>query len=77
MIRLGCWARARRLLSNNVVLDCLEIFARGGGFVFNTIYSIFPEVPAENIRAAFDAVAEFKGVQQESCYETICMGYWC
>ncbi|MCF7973458.1 MAG: methyltransferase [Phycisphaerae bacterium] len=46
------------------VLDRLEIFAPGGGFVFNTIHNILPEVPAENIRAAFDAVAEFNGVQR-------------
>jgi uroporphyrinogen decarboxylase len=46
------------------VLDRLEIFAPGGGFVFNTIHNILPEVPAENVLAAFDAVAEFNGVQR-------------
>lgn len=46
------------------VLNRLEIFAPGGGFVFNTIHNILPEVPAENVLAAFDAVAAFNGVQR-------------
>ncbi len=37
----------------------LEIFAPGGGFVFNPIHNILPEVPPENIAAMFEAVAEF------------------
>lgn len=41
------------------VLERLEIFAPGGGFVFNTIHNILPEVPSTNIIAAFDAVREF------------------
>ena len=45
------------------VLNRLEIFAPGGGFVFNTIHNILPEVPAENVLAAFDAVAEFNGIR--------------
>lgn len=41
------------------VLERCEIFAPGGGFVFNTIHNILPEVPAENILAAFAAVRKF------------------
>ena len=39
----------------------LEIFAPGGGFVFNTVHNIMPDVPAENIIAMFEAVNEFNG----------------
>jgi uroporphyrinogen decarboxylase len=37
----------------------LEIFAPGGGFVFNTVHNIMPDVPPANIVAMFEAVAEF------------------
>lgn len=37
----------------------LEIFAPGGGFVFNTVHNILPDVPPENIVAMYEAVAEF------------------
>jgi uroporphyrinogen decarboxylase len=37
----------------------LEIFLPGGGFVFNTIHNILPEVPPRNIIAMFDALDEF------------------
>ena len=37
----------------------LEIFSPGGGFVFNTIHNILPEVPPENIAAVFEAIEEF------------------
>jgi len=40
-------------------LSRLEIFSRGGGFVFNPIHNILPDVPPENIIAMFDAVKEF------------------
>ena len=43
------------------VLERLEIFARRGGYVFNTIHNILPEVRPENIEAMFGAVAEFDG----------------
>lgn len=38
----------------------LEILMPGGGFVFNTVHNILPEVPPENIVAMYEAVAEFK-----------------
>jgi len=42
-------------------LERLQIFSRGGGFVFNPVHNILPDVPPENIVALFDAVAEFNG----------------
>ena len=41
------------------VLERLEIMSSGGGFVFNTVHNILPDVPPENIIAMFDAVKEF------------------
>ncbi len=43
------------------VLERLEIFSPGGGFVFNPVHNILPDVPPQNIVAMFDAVAEFNG----------------
>jgi uroporphyrinogen decarboxylase len=43
------------------VLDRLKVFAPGGGFVFNTVHNILPEVPPRNIEAMFAAVAEYNG----------------
>jgi uroporphyrinogen decarboxylase len=37
----------------------LDIFAPGGGFVFNTVHNILPDVPPENVVAMFEAVEEF------------------
>jgi len=44
------------------VLERLDIFARGGGFVFNTIHNILPEVPSQNIEAMFNAIRKFNGM---------------
>ena len=41
------------------VLERLEIFSPGGGFVFCPIHNILPDVPPENIEAMFEAAAEF------------------
>jgi uroporphyrinogen decarboxylase len=41
------------------VLERLEIFSKGGGFVFNTVHNILPDVPPQNVIAMFDAVKEF------------------
>jgi uroporphyrinogen decarboxylase len=41
------------------VLQRLEILAPGGGFVFNTVHNILPEVPPENIVAMYGAVEEY------------------
>jgi uroporphyrinogen-III decarboxylase len=43
------------------VLRRCEVFARGGGFVFNTIHNIQAQTPVENIVAMVDAVREFNG----------------
>jgi hypothetical protein len=43
------------------VLERCEIFAAGGGFVFNTIHNVQAGTPVANLIAMFDAVAEFNG----------------
>ena len=44
-------------------LERLEIFAPGGGYIFNTVHNILPDVPPENVVALFDAVREFNGTR--------------
>jgi hypothetical protein len=41
------------------VMERLEIFAPGGGFVFNTIHNIQGPTPAANIIALFDALRDY------------------
>ena len=43
------------------VLERCEIFAPGGGFVFNTIHNVQAGTPVENVVAMLDAVGEFNG----------------
>ncbi|MDE3148803.1 MAG: methyltransferase, partial [Acidobacteriota bacterium] len=43
------------------VLRRCEIFAPGGGFVFNPVHNIQAQTPVENIVAMLDAVHEFNG----------------
>jgi hypothetical protein len=43
------------------VLERLEIFSCGGGFVFNTIHNIQARTPVRNVVAMLDAVREFNG----------------
>jgi len=43
------------------VLNRCEILSRNGGFIFAPIHNIMPEVPPENIIAAYNAVQEFNG----------------
>jgi uroporphyrinogen decarboxylase len=38
----------------------IETFAPGGGFVFNTVHNILPDVPPENILALYEAVDEYR-----------------
>ena len=45
------------------VLRRCEIFAPGGGFVFNTIHNVQARTPMENIVAMIDAVHEFNGTK--------------
>jgi len=43
------------------VRENIELFAPGGGYVFNTVHNILSDVPPENIVAMFEAVKEFGG----------------
>ncbi len=43
------------------VLERCEVFARGGGFVFNAIHNIQAGTPVANVVAMLDAVKEFNG----------------
>lgn len=45
------------------VLERLTLLSRGGGFVFNTVHNIMPDVPARNALAMYDAVAEYNGAR--------------
>ncbi|MDR1929909.1 MAG: uroporphyrinogen decarboxylase family protein [Treponema sp.] len=38
----------------------IDIFFRDGGFVFNTVHNIMPDVPKENMLALYRAVKEYK-----------------
>ena len=40
------------------VRERIEIFGRGGGFVFNTVHNVQAGTPAENLVAMYDAVRE-------------------
>ncbi len=51
------------------VLSRLEIFAPGGGFVFNAIHNIQSQTTAENILAMFDAIETYnknKAIQKKA-----------
>jgi hypothetical protein len=43
------------------VLDRVEIFGQGGGFVFNPVHNVQVGTPAENLVALYDAVRESRG----------------
>ncbi|MBI9107872.1 MAG: methyltransferase [Spirochaetales bacterium] len=64
----GGGADPREILNNGTpdevrrdVLSRLEVFAPGGGYVFNSIHNILSDVPPENIMAAFGALEIFNG----------------
>ncbi|MBG0786713.1 MAG: methyltransferase [Anaerolineaceae bacterium] len=42
------------------VQERLQIFGRGGGFVFNPIHNVQAGVPVENLVALYEAVAEYR-----------------
>lgn len=44
------------------VMERLKIFSPGGGFVFATIHNIVSNVPAENLKAMYQAVNDFRGI---------------
>ena len=37
----------------------IDIFSKDGGYVFNTVHNIMPDVPPQNIIAMFEAIHEF------------------
>ena len=41
------------------VLESCKIFGKGGGFVFNTIHNIQPDVPVENVVAMVEAIKKY------------------
>lgn len=41
------------------VLDILEVFTPGGGYVWGAVHNILAEVPPQNIIAVFEAIEEF------------------
>jgi hypothetical protein len=44
------------------VLERCDVFARGGGYIFNTVHCVQANTPVENVVAMLDAVKEFNGV---------------
>ena len=51
--------RAKPLAVKDHVKRRLDVFMPGGGFVFNTVHNILPDVPPENIVAMYDAIEEW------------------
>jgi hypothetical protein len=43
------------------VRERIEIFGRGGGFIFNTVHNVQAHTPAENLVALYEAVREARG----------------
>jgi hypothetical protein len=43
------------------VLQTCDVFAKDGGFVFNTVHNIQANVPTKNVIAVIDAIKEFNG----------------
>ncbi len=41
------------------IFERMEIMSKGGGFIFNTVHNIMPDVPAENIVTMYEAVKEW------------------
>ncbi len=44
------------------VLENCDIFARDGGFVFNTVHNIQANVPVENLASMMEGIKEFNGI---------------
>ena len=56
MLSFGTPAEVKRQ-----VLENCDIFAKEGGFVFNTVHNIQANVPIENLAAMLEAIREFNG----------------
>ena len=50
------------------VIDRLQIFSKGGGYIFSTIHNIQANTPPENIVAMFEAYKEFNESKGYVCY---------
>jgi uroporphyrinogen decarboxylase len=44
----------------------IEIFAPGGGYVFNQVHNIQPNIPPENVLAIYDTALEYRADQRGS-----------
>jgi hypothetical protein len=44
----------------SMVRDRMQVFGRGGGFVFNTVHNIQAQVPVPNLVALFEAVDQYR-----------------
>jgi len=51
--------RATPAVVRDAVRRSLEAFKPGGGYVFNSVHNLQPDVPPQNILAMFDAACEF------------------
>ena len=49
------------------VKERIDIFAPGGGFIFNPIHNILPDVPPENIMAAFNTALSYRKYESPPC----------
>jgi len=38
----------------------IDIFAEGGGFVFNTIHNVVPDTPLDNVLAMLETIREYR-----------------
>ena len=56
---VGVLNRGNKQQIRDQVFERMEIFSKGGGFIFNAIHNILPDVPPENIVTLFEAVQEF------------------
>ena len=56
---VGVLNHGSRQQIRDMVFERMSIFSEGGGFVFNTVHNIMPDVPPENIVAMYEAVADF------------------
>jgi uroporphyrinogen-III decarboxylase len=46
------------------VKERLQIFGRGGGYVFNTVHNVQAGIPVENLLALYQSVQEFRNYPQ-------------
>jgi uroporphyrinogen-III decarboxylase len=47
------------------VRERIDIFNRGGGFIFNTVHNVQAGTPAENLVALYEAVREARSVRKD------------